>query len=540
MPETENASDLSSGRLKDARFDIRFALLVTLLFGVVLAVGMAHHEMYRDELQAWMIARDSNNVANLLHNIRYEGHPALYHLGLFFMSRLSRDPVVMQVYQWVLASAVVFVFARYAPFPRWQRALFAVGYFPLFEYGILSRSYVLGALTLFGLCALWARPQKNYPAMAALLALLANTSAYGLILTAAVSAALLRTRFIESRETGRPLINKAVAVSAALILIGMAFSYKTMKTPSDAYFEISRRPDSLASLLYVGTTEIATQALEVYAPFPEAGREFWNTTLVYALGKGNPDTLAAIGLLLLVAVVALLRGATNSRLLFMLGICGMALLIPQHLPQMRHKGSLFLLTLAALWLSRLPQSIKDTAEPNEKPAPRLLLGPQNAFLSILLIFNALTGLYAYAMDFRYPFSPAEAAARYITEHDLESLPMTGGPDAMLSAISGVLDKPIYYAQANRYGGFILWDKTRKHLATPGLLLRSRDFVENHGRSLVILIKRAEPDEIPEGLQLNLLGSFDDGVCGEEQFYLYEAHVVPHTPKEPKNGENTVK
>ena len=34
-------------------------LWITGLYAAVLATGMAHHELWRDELQAWMLARDS-------------------------------------------------------------------------------------------------------------------------------------------------------------------------------------------------------------------------------------------------------------------------------------------------------------------------------------------------------------------------------------------------------------------------------------------------------------------------------------------------
>jgi len=45
------------------------------VFALLLGAGLANHEMWRDELQAWMLARVSATPATLLAKLRYEGHP---------------------------------------------------------------------------------------------------------------------------------------------------------------------------------------------------------------------------------------------------------------------------------------------------------------------------------------------------------------------------------------------------------------------------------------------------------------------------------
>src|SRR5215218_6745393 len=110
----------------------RFAAAVTLAFLVVAGLGVL-----RDEMQAWMFAADSASPAEMLHAMRYEGHPPLWHLLLFLVSRLTRHPQAMQLLNLLFATASVWLFARWAPFPRRIRALFAFGYFPLYEYGVI-------------------------------------------------------------------------------------------------------------------------------------------------------------------------------------------------------------------------------------------------------------------------------------------------------------------------------------------------------------------------------------------------------------------
>jgi hypothetical protein len=55
-----------------------FPLCITVLFFLLSLNTILHHEMWRDELQAWLIARDSDSIAQLFfQNLRYEGHPGL-------------------------------------------------------------------------------------------------------------------------------------------------------------------------------------------------------------------------------------------------------------------------------------------------------------------------------------------------------------------------------------------------------------------------------------------------------------------------------
>lgn len=74
------------------------ARVLTLLALYALAIGFAlyWHATWRDEMQAWLIVRDSADLPALFHNLRYEGHPALWYLLLMPLTRLSRDPALMQ------------------------------------------------------------------------------------------------------------------------------------------------------------------------------------------------------------------------------------------------------------------------------------------------------------------------------------------------------------------------------------------------------------------------------------------------------------
>jgi len=87
----------------------------------------------------------------------------------------------MQLLHVLIATAFVFLLARHGPFSRLQTILFAVGYFPLFEYALVSRGYGLGVLLAFAFCAAFEARYRRPVLLGGLLFLLANTTVYGLI-----------------------------------------------------------------------------------------------------------------------------------------------------------------------------------------------------------------------------------------------------------------------------------------------------------------------------------------------------------------------
>jgi len=167
-----------------------------LLFFSLGIIGILHHEMWRDELQSWLIAKDSSSMIDLLNNLRYEGHPALWHSCLYLITRFTHNPLAMQIFHLLLATSVIYVFIEFSPFTRFQKILFTFGYFPFYEYSIISRSYSLGILLIFMFCALYPTRNLSYFPLSVILALLANTHAYGLIIAMVLAMTLVLDGFL--------------------------------------------------------------------------------------------------------------------------------------------------------------------------------------------------------------------------------------------------------------------------------------------------------------------------------------------------------
>ena len=180
-----------------------FAALVLLGYLPVAIFAIVHHEMWRDELHCWLVARDSATPWEVVRNRAYDGHPPLWYLLLWVLEKLTHDPRSMQAAHVAIAAAVVWVFARAAPFGRAVRAIFPFGYFLAYEYVAISRCYGLALLFGLLLCAGHRRRFERPYTTSILLAALALTTTVATAVAAAYAAALAVDGWAARRAAAR-------------------------------------------------------------------------------------------------------------------------------------------------------------------------------------------------------------------------------------------------------------------------------------------------------------------------------------------------
>jgi len=409
-------------------------------FALLLAMGLAHHEMWRDELQAWMLARASPTPAALLANMRYEGHPALWHLMLMPLAHATARPEVMQALHFVVAVLGVAAFVAWAPFPLWLRGLFVVSYLPLFEYGVLSRNYVLALPLLWAICRLWTQEPRRWLLLGGCLAVLANTNPYAWMLAAAIVVTLgfdtWRDRMQRAAVKAAP---RRPLLGAAFALGGLALALWQMSPPPDALYA-SNLPLWSAPRLYRVLGTVVTG----YLPLPDwRTLTPWNSALVYRL---PPPLLAGFAVAWLI-VAWLLFDSRATRTLLALGtaaLLGFSYL--RYVGWARHHGHYFLLFVACCWLAAA------RGEGEADPRRRLRLATLGALLGVHLV----TAAWLYAADWQRPFSDAEAAAARLATPPLRGLPPVGYPDPPLPALAAYRGEPLLSLIGGRPLPFMQW------------------------------------------------------------------------------------
>ncbi len=341
----------------------RLAIVVAAAFAIVALGGLTAHELWLDEAQAWLIAAGASALGDLAGRLAYEGHPPLWYLLLFGASRLWRDPAAMQALSLAAATAVAFLAAWRSPFSPAQKALFAFGYYPLFEYGVISRGYGLGLACLVAYAALRTARERRAWLLAIPLAAAALTSAYGLILAWALAIGLVVAvldPFDPARAPGRTRGDRAAA--GAILLVATAAALATMRVPPDASFRVVLAP-GIDVLRAAWATYVPFWA---FVPLPDlAAASPWNTSpltgrpvlgqLGYVLGAVTLWLAGAALAARPAALAAFLAGAGVLWAFCYVGYAG----------SLRHHGHYFLLWVLCLW----------TAEP---AGPRLAAGLEGA------------------------------------------------------------------------------------------------------------------------------------------------------------------
>ncbi len=478
----------------------RFAAAVTLAFAVAGGLGMLRHEMWRDELQAWLLAAGSGTLPELFHNMRYEGHPALWHLLLFAVSRITDALWAMQVLHLVIAAAAVFVFARNAPFSRRGRALFAFGYFPLFEYGVISRSYSLGLLLVLAFASLAPRrmnPEaRGYLPLGIILALLANANAYGWLLAAALAGALV----VEALTRAEARLGRMTEALLALGIwtVGAALGAFQMVPPADGGFA-ARSSWSLVWDLQKLLLTFSSVA-QAYLPLPNVGSDAaWNSFLLWRVP-------VQVSMLLGVAAIAgLVWRLRTSRLALAAYLGGTLVLLSFtyvfYFGWLRHHGHHFVLALACLWLARRDEKL-------DIPRRDRLLVPW-------LAAHMIAGLTLWGLDLMLPFSNARAVARLLAD---VQLPVAVSPDYLATPVSGYLGRPVYRLDTLQPMTFVLWNQERDRPFDPQRLCVQLGRLAATDPRGAIWVTAFRPPPCP--LQMDVVASFGQSLELEERFIIF--------------------
>lgn len=499
----------------------RFALLTTAAFVALAGWVAAHHEMWRDEIQAWLLARDSGSVRELLAHMKYEGHPALWHLCLLPLTRLTASPTAMQVLHLGFAAATVYLVARYGPFTRPQTLLFSGGYLFLYEYGVICRNYAPGVFLLCLCATLTRRRDRELPWPAAVVLFLAcHTNVYVLIVVIALAGTLSVRRLLQRRvHTGEEACHGDPKLPAklAIVFLGIATSAWQMVPPADSGFAVGWRTnyDDARARHVLGAV------VRAYLPMPMPRRAFWNSHILEHPRAAGVRLAAAA---LIVGWVGVLLRRRPAALLFFLVSTGglLAFYYAKHSGGIRHEGFLFVAFFLALWM--FPQESASPAPGALAPAVALIDRTRRPVLTGLLGLHALGGMVAVGLDLRYQFSCGKETARFVRDRGLAGLPIVADPDYAAETVVGYLQKDcVCYPRADRHGSFIVWNTARlRHGADSEPLDDERIIAAAGaaGEDALLLLNRPLSPQALESCPIQQLACFGGSTVGDEQFFVY--------------------
>jgi hypothetical protein len=473
---------------------LRFAWIIAAAFVLLTVPRLLLHELWRDESWLWLVVQESRSVNDLFTPLARSGQGYLFPLLCFLAGQVSASPRMMQLVHLVLAAGAAFVFARWAPLGRRDRALFVFGYFPFYEYAVISRHYAAGALLVWLACAA-ACGRRPALALGAALGLLCQTTVYGYILALAIACGWLLDRWFRRRELPR-LPRAEAAAGLVLALAGaVAGLVQLIPLPGTSFAPGWRFGWDAAQ---------AGQALRMpwraFVPLPRFELHFWNTNLLDAW----PGLQTLAGLLTLALAVALLWPRKAALAAFCLGAAGiLAFGYVKYAGVLRHQGHLWLLFAAALWLGGGFQQ-------DERRSWR------SRALLILLIVHCGTAAFASWMDLRHPFSNGAATAELIRGEGLDRLPLLGSREPPAATVALALGRPLYSPSRGIFVTHPDWGPEQRELSPREVRCAARELARREAGDIVLVMN----SELPPWEELTPAGARVGAIVSTEDYHLY--------------------
>jgi hypothetical protein len=466
-----------------------------LIFGAFVSIGLANilsHELWRDEFQAFLIAKESASLPDLFERARYEGHPPLWFISLYAITRFTADPLAMQLFHLLIACACALLILK-LPAPAWLRYPLVFGYFNIYEYLAISRNYSAGLLLSLVLLHLLTAERRNHALIALALFLLCFTSVYGMIMAAAIG-------FYVAVDSG--FLSRSRFPTAALcfvLLAGMALSAAITLPPPDSAVDAAQW---FSGFDFTRAARVLTAIWKSYAPVPELNASFWDTNLLE-----SRHLRVLMSLLILICSLLIFLPRRNIFLLYCFGTFSLFIFSYfKFVGYLRHQGHFFILFMMCIVLMGRGQ-------------PRPFRGAAKAFIMAILVLQISAGAAASFLGWTHPFTAAKAAARYIKEQGYGDCLIMGDRDYALTSLSGYLGQPVLHLSSMRFGTYIIWNADRTRELQPGEIADHANRMAA-GQTRKVLVVLNYPLPPAEAGNLVKIAEFTRSVKKDETYFLY--------------------
>ena len=348
-----------------------------IIYGIVFAAFVCmgvfaglHHEPWADEAQSWLIARDNNNLIDLLKAVKYEGTLPTWHLinKAFQLAGLDYDHMFVIP---LVFSAIGVILLFFTDAPLWSKIMLPFSFFVVYQNSVVARQYAM-VFPAMMLIVIFYRKRFDVPVRYHLaLFLLAITSSFGVV----ISCSFMLWDFIimlKKRFEG-PAYKKYLLPFFGTGIVILVMSYLSL--PPD---------DCSTALNKYSLSKNATNALLF---------NIENIALRYIF----------LALMLALFVYYFRRILIQALVMTAPLIIFMAVVYQREW----HMTYLFFLLVSLLMIFR--DDFKKAERPFEKPANVLA----NIMVVMLLAVQCAAGVYSVYYEHQHAYSPAKEIAEFL-------------------------------------------------------------------------------------------------------------------------------
>ena len=450
-----------------------------------------YHELWKDEWQAWLLVRDQP-LSEMLANLYFEGHPALWYLYLkpwTWLLPLVDDATLIQLAHLPVALAGMAALFFLQKYPWWLSIAVLITYYTCFEYGMVSRGYAL-VILLGALASAWlAKYQKRPWPLAFALFLLCQTEVYAVLMAVAFYLYLFFPYLMAGRwqKAWQDLALRKIGIG---LLFGVLVFLLTV-------FPRSGQRNIQAAFVAPFSQEAISKTVQ---------GAFANTYLIGAIPDTNVFGVSAVGIGLSLLVVAGLmfffwpsRRVLATFSFFTLGFVLFGFVF--YTGGVRQWGMYFTFFLFCLHLYLADKS----------SFSRFQLG----MLIVIFFFQARYNAMALYKEYHHPFSNARQAGLFIKEKVPENVPVVAINKFEAAPVGGYAERSFYALPEGETFSFFKWTE-KVYLPPESELLLFAEYKKVGG--LIILSNR--PLDKSRYARAVLWESFDRFNLKKENYYLY--------------------
>jgi hypothetical protein len=240
------------------------SLSLFIFYCIYVAFYQIYHEMWRDEVLPWIIARDMSLFERIAY-VKYDGHPILWNLILTPFAKFGFPVQTVQVIHTIISIAIAYLLLFKSPFSILYKALLLVATPLLYLLPLFSRNYVIAIFFMVLISTIWKerwRGKTRYLYGVSLL-LLVNTNAAMLSVVATIGLYELILA-IDKNKFKQFIISFPCVMTIAgmlLYLIGHADFWGEL-IPDMALQEGSRFSDVFQNIPYTFSDFLKTNLME--------------------------------------------------------------------------------------------------------------------------------------------------------------------------------------------------------------------------------------------------------------------------------------
>jgi hypothetical protein len=481
------------------------------LYVIVVTFAIGHHEMWSDEIHSWNIAKGSGSFADLISNIKYEGHPPVWYSILWLISRFTHNLVYVQAVHATIAASVIFIVLFFSPFPSTTRVLIPFGYYFIFEYAVISRNYAIGVLLTVCICLI-IKKTFRYKLFLYYLLLFLMSNSHLLAMVLAVSLHLYFLLLNIELKKKRNVIALHVLLGILVFLPAIYFIFPPSDSQLNIHFWLNRW--NVHQL-----TAFGQAPLLAFLPIPAWWNyNFWNTQFLIE-AKANYSILSTINLFVsvMLPVIAffILRRNKKATILFLTNLLLSFIIAVAVFPLTaeRYAGFLFIGFIAAYWLYcyESPVTVKN-----------------KWIVNAFLIVQMMGSFFTISKDIRQPFSNAYRVNELLREVPANEKTVTDY--WAMNTISAFMDRPFYCVDLQKEISFVKWNsdlgrmQARQYRYFDGV----KNLFQKNGLNKVYMLSTGPPpvlfkvdSQLFKSYQVKLIDKREGAIEKGGNLYLYQ-------------------